>query len=85
MPANLPTRQTWSHLPAIFSCSTELFEGDLFRDDGVFGDADTYGGYVACDTLWFESPFGSDYESFAETCGALSEEVFFGGREIEFG
>ena len=100
MQANLPTRQTWSHLPAIFSCSTELFEGDLFRDDGVFGDADTYGddpaldalrddcaagGYVACDTLWFESPFGSDYESFAETCGALSEEVFFGGREIEFG
>lgn len=77
-----------------------MFEGDLFRNDGVFGDADTYdddpaldalrddcaaGGYVACDILWFEAPFGSDYESFTETCGALSEEVFFGGCKIEFG
>ena len=30
-------------LAAIFSCSAELFEGDLFGGDGVFGDADTYG------------------------------------------
>ena len=87
-------------LAAIFSCSAELFEGDLFGGDGVFGDADTYGDdpdldalwdgcadgdYAACDTLWIESPFGSDYESFAETCGTISEESLFGSCELEFG
>ena len=74
--------------------------GNCSLDDGLFGDADTYGDdpaldalwdgcaagdYAACDTLWIESPFGSDYESFAETCGAISEESFFGSCELEFG
>ena len=87
-------------LAAIFSCTAELLEGDLFGSDDVFGDADTYGDdpaldalwdgcaagdYAACDTLWIESPFGSDYESFAETCGAISEESLFGSCELEFG
>lgn len=74
--------------------------GNCSVDDGFFGDADTYGDdpeldalwdgcaagdYAACDTLWIESPFGSDYESFAETCGTISEESLFGGCELEFG
>ena len=80
------------------NCS--LDDGLFGDDDGLFGDADTYGDdpdldalwdgcadgdYAACDTLWIESPFGSDYESFAETCGAISEESLFGSCELEFG
>lgn len=80
------------------NCS--LDDGLFGDDDGLFGDADTYGDdpaldalwdgcaagdYAACDTLWIKSPFGSDYEAFAETCGAISEESLFGSCELEFG
>ncbi|NDH75563.1 MAG: hypothetical protein EBY52_02180, partial [Actinobacteria bacterium] len=50
-----------------------------------FTGSTTDGDYAACDTLWIESPFGSDYESFAETCGTISEESLFGSCELEFG
>jgi hypothetical protein len=76
-------------LAAIFSCSTELFEGGLFGGDdpdldALWDDCDA-SDYAGCATLWIESPFGSNYDSFAETCGALSEESLFVSCELEFG
>ncbi|MEO0492736.1 MAG: hypothetical protein AAF081_04890 [Actinomycetota bacterium] len=52
--------------------------------DGLWDDC-AAGDFVACDDLWLDSPIGSDYESFASTCGALSEEQYFGSCDSTFG
>jgi hypothetical protein len=65
-------------------CSTPETYGDDPELDALWDDC-AAGDYAACDTLWIESPFGSDYESFAETCGTISEESLFGNCELEFG
>jgi hypothetical protein len=74
--------------------------GNCSLDDSMIGDADTYGDdpaldalwdgcaagdYAACDTLWWQSPIGSDYESFGSTCGERESSGQFGNCELEFG
>lgn len=43
---------------------------DRLYDSCAAGDLD------ACDDLWYASPWGSDYESFANTCGGTSSNGF---------
>ena len=60
------------------------YEGS--QSDSLFSDAETYGDdpaldvlwnscaagdMVACDDLYSQSPFGSDYEEFGDTCGGV--------------
>ncbi len=38
----------------------------------------------ACDTLYFQTPVGSEYEQYGTTCGARTEEEFYGTCAAEF-
>ena len=52
--------------------------GDIPELDPLW-DQCAAGDNVACDDLYWESPIGSEYESFAQTCGGRSDALF-GGR-----
>jgi len=41
------------------------------------------GDNAACDVLWWDSPIGSEYETFAESCGGRSSEPLLGDCEAE--
>ncbi len=73
-----------------------VFESGL-ADDSFGSDADTYGDdpaldalwddcaagdLAACDSLWFDAPFGSEYESFGDTCGG-TQPPSSGGCEFD--
>jgi TIR domain len=42
------------------------------------------GDMAACDSLWFDSPIGSDYEAFASTCGSPAPVELAGSCQAEF-
>lgn len=55
---------------------SETAEPFSYGDDPAFDalwDACSIGDAVACDDLYFESPFGSAYEAFGENCRLLTE------------
>ncbi len=57
---------------------------DGFGDDPFLDDlylACESGDGLACDDLWFSSPIGSQYESFADTCGFAQPEGSAGSCE----
>lgn len=66
-------------------CDTESSDGAEADPAGSFGE-DPYfdelyracdnGDMAACDTLYIESPMGSEYEAFAGSCGGLYEESY---------
>lgn len=69
-----------------FSCDVELGDGATEPADGAFtyGDDPTFDGLwdacdagdgEACDTLFFSSPVGSEYEAFGNTCGYRFDEA----------
>jgi hypothetical protein len=52
--------------------NTEYSDASTYGDDpdlDVLWDACAAGDGAACDDLYVESPFGSEYEEFGETCG----------------
>lgn len=56
-----------------------------YGDDAVldgFYDSCAAGDMAACDDLWMSSPYGSDYEAFAMTCGGSTDEPAFGTCEL---
>ncbi len=54
-------------------------EGESYGDDpeldALYDDCEA-GDLSACDTLYLDSPFGSEYEEFGSTCGGQAEEQF---------
>ncbi len=66
------------------SCATGgMFYGedvglDKLHDDCAAGDM------AACDELYLTSPFGSEYEAFAMSCGGITNEDQYGGCESLF-
>jgi hypothetical protein len=54
-------------------------EPDAYGDDpeldALYDDCEG-GDLVACDDLYFDSPVGSEYESFGSTCGDTTDETF---------
>ncbi len=72
---------------------TELGAG-VDSNPGTFGDDEALdslwtacadGDLDACDDLYFQSPFGSEYESFGSTCGGVLDEPTFGGCAVALG
>jgi hypothetical protein len=57
--------------------------GDNSYLDGLSEDC-LNGDLVACDDLWSDSPVDSDYEAFANTCGARVMLPFEGSCNYEF-
>lgn len=64
------------------------FEGETLFSEETYGDIPELdplwdqcgaGDDAACDDLYWQSPIGSEYESFAQNCGGRSEQLF-GGR-----
>jgi hypothetical protein len=64
------------------------FDGDAFTygDDPLLDaqwDECAAGDNAACDDLWWDSPIGSEYETFAESCGGRSSEPLLADCEAE--
>ena len=56
-------------------------EGGNYGDDPTLDalwDSCAGGDLAACDTLWFDSPIGSEYEAFGGSCGGLESSSQFG-------
>lgn len=51
--------------------------GDDPALDGLY-DACAAGDLEACDELWWISPYGSDYEAIASSCGGMTSDPAFG-------
>lgn len=75
------------------SGDTEL-GGGVDANPGTFGDDEELdalwtacadGNLDGCDDLYFQSPFGSEYERFGSTCGDRVDEPTFGGCLVALG
>ena len=67
---------------------TEPASSENYGDDpelDALWDGCAGGDLAACDELWFNSPIGSAYEAFAESCGGLSTEENWGSCEANLG
>ena len=52
-------------------------EASSYGDDPILDelwDACEGGDFEACDELWWDTPIGSEYELFAESCGGRTDE-----------
>lgn len=61
---------------------------DGYGDDAeldAYWDGCAAGDLASCDDLWFNSPIGSAYEAYAESCGGLSTEALWGVCEETLG
>lgn len=61
--------------PNSWEPSTTIGEATTYGDDPYLDglwDACAGGDMVACDDLFMESPFGSEYEEFGDTCGGTT-------------
>lgn len=58
--------------PGYFGSATEY--GDDAYLDELWDNCDA-GDMAACDTLYFDSPFGSDYEEFGNNCGTKGRPI----------
>lgn len=56
--------------------------GDDAELDALWDDCEA-GDNSACDVLWWDSPVGSEYETFAESCGGRSSEPLLADCEAE--
>jgi hypothetical protein len=72
------------------SPSGESEEAPAGQSPGTLGDDPVLDGladacfdedWAACDTLYFDSEVGTEYESYGETCGGRNEPVFGGCQD----
>jgi hypothetical protein len=58
--------------------SPDVTLDDLDRSDPLYPLAESCaeGDFTACDALWTESELGSDFETFAESCGGDDSETY---------
>lgn len=59
-------------------CTDEFSASASYGDDAYLDglwDACEAGDWAACDALYSESPLGSEYEAFGETCGFLTDGI----------
>lgn len=73
-PPVLPDEWDWDDEPDWDVTGPDGYGDDPELDElyEACGDGDM----VACDDLYVQSPYGSDYESFGSTCGGIEVEMF---------
>jgi S1-C subfamily serine protease len=73
-PPVLPDEWEWDDEPDWDVTGPDGYGDDPELDElyEACGDGDM----VACDDLYVQSPYGSDYESFGSTCGGIEVEMF---------
>ena len=73
-PPSVPDEWDWDDEP-----DWDITGPDRYGDDPVLDelyDACRDGDLVACDDLYAQSPYGSEYERFGSTCGDTEEETW---------
>lgn len=79
----------FAELPDDWAPDFDGWYGDgpvAYGDDAVldrFYDGCAAGDLRACDDLWWNAPYGSEYEAFATSCGVSSSAVAYGSCEMQ--